>query len=69
VRKILTHIREALPLGALGPQIPVHQGFQGVRVFLGEPGDGRLADNPQVSKLPEWEPEVNRQPSKLPSRP
>jgi hypothetical protein len=48
VPEIFAHVHETLPPGALGDQIPVHQGLQGVFVNSCELGNGRLADDPHL---------------------
>jgi hypothetical protein len=55
VPEIFANIHEALPPGALGDHVPMHQGLQGVFVISCELGNGRLADDPHFPpRLPIW---------------
>jgi hypothetical protein len=51
VPEIFAHLNETLPPGALGDQVPMHQGLQSVFVISCELANGRLADDPHIPKV------------------
>src|ERR1035437_8806857 len=51
VPEISAHVHQTLPPGALGDQVPMHQGLQGVLVISYELDNGRLADDPHTRKV------------------